>query len=101
MLSKVITGNPGVGKHTVAKQIAKRLSLDLIDINKVAIQERIFEESEGTFDVDVKKLKKNTWKNDYKKLACCWALGTVCNFKKTSKGRSRSKKGSVQTHFCL
>ena len=58
MLSKVITGNPGVGKHTVAKQLARRLSLDLIDINKVAIQERIFEESEGTFDVDVKKLKK-------------------------------------------
>ena len=58
MLSKVITGNPGVGKHSVAKQLAKRLNLDLIDINKVAIHERIFEESEGTFDVDVKKLKK-------------------------------------------
>ena len=58
MLSKVITGNPGVGKHTVAKQLAKRLSLDLIDINKIAIQENIFEESEGMFDVDVKKLKK-------------------------------------------
>lgn len=58
MLSKVITGNPGVGKHTVAKQLAKRLSLDLIDINEVAIQEGVFEESGETFDVDVKKLKK-------------------------------------------
>lgn len=58
MLSKVITGNPGVGKHTVAKHLAKRLDLDLIDINKIAIQEGILEESEGTLDVDVKKLKK-------------------------------------------
>ena len=58
MLSKVITGNPGVGKHTVAKQLAKRLNLDLININKVAIQERVFEENEGTFNVDIKKLKK-------------------------------------------
>lgn len=58
MLSKVITGNPGVGKHTVAKQLAKRLKLDLIDINKIAIREGIFKESEEAFDVDVKKLKK-------------------------------------------
>ena len=58
MLSKVITGNPGVGKHTVAKQIAKRLDLDLVDINKIAMQEGIFEENEGTLDVDVRKLEK-------------------------------------------
>ena len=58
MLSKVITGNPGVGKHTVAKQLAKRLDLDLIDINKIAIQEGIFERKDETLDVDVKKLKK-------------------------------------------
>lgn len=58
MLSKVITGNPGVGKHTIAKQIAKRLDLDLVDINKIAIQEGIFEENEGTLDVDVRKLEK-------------------------------------------
>jgi len=58
VLSKVITGNPGVGKHTVAKQLAKRLDLDLIDINKIVIQEGMFEENEGTLDADVKKLKK-------------------------------------------
>lgn len=58
MLSKVITGNPGVGKHTVAKQIAKRLDLDLVDINKIAIQKGIFEENGGTLDVDIKKLEK-------------------------------------------
>jgi len=57
-LSIIITGNPGVGKHTVAKLLAKKLDLELIDINKVAIQEGIFEENKGTLDVDVKKLKK-------------------------------------------
>jgi len=57
-LSIILTGNPGVGKHTVAKLLAKKLDLELIDINKVGIQEGIFEESEGTLDVDVKKLKK-------------------------------------------
>lgn len=57
-MSIVITGNPGVGKHTVGKLLAKKLDLKLIDINKVAIQEGIFEESEGTLDVNVKKLKK-------------------------------------------
>ena len=54
----ILTGNPGVGKHTVAKLLAKKLDLDLIDINRVAVQEGIFEKSEGTLDVDIKKLKK-------------------------------------------
>lgn len=57
-MTKVITGNPGVGKHTVAKYLTKRLDLDLIDINKISIQEGIIEENEETLDVDVKKLKK-------------------------------------------
>ena len=58
MLSKVITGNPGVGKHTVAKQIAKNLNLDLIDINKVAIENGIFVPRKETLDVDTKALQK-------------------------------------------
>ncbi len=58
LLSFILTGNPGVGKHTVAKQLAKKSDLDLIDINKIAMQAGIFEESEGILDVDVKKLKK-------------------------------------------
>jgi adenylate kinase len=57
-LSKVITGNPGVGKHTVAKQIAKNLNLDLIDINKVAIENGIFVRGKETLDVDTKALQK-------------------------------------------
>ena len=58
MLSKVITGNPGVGKHTVAKQIAKNLNFDLIDINKIAIENGIFVRGKETLDVDTKALQK-------------------------------------------
>ncbi|HSB56522.1 MAG TPA: AAA family ATPase [Nitrosopumilaceae archaeon] len=57
-MSLILTGNPGVGKHTVAKKLAKKLNLDLIDINKIAIQEGIFEENKRILDVDVIKLKK-------------------------------------------
>jgi len=58
VLSKVITGNPGVGKHTVAKQIAKNLELELIDINNVAIENGIFVRGKETLDVDTKALQK-------------------------------------------
>ena len=58
MLSKVITGNPGVGKHTVAKYIAKNLKLELIDINKVAVENGIFVRGKETLDVDTKALQK-------------------------------------------
>ena len=58
MLSKVITGSPGVGKHAVASRLAKKLDLELIDINKVAIQSGIFERKNESLDVDVQKLKK-------------------------------------------
>ncbi|MDX1533396.1 MAG: AAA family ATPase, partial [Nitrosopumilaceae archaeon] len=57
-MSIVITGNPGVGKHTIAKKIAKMLKLDLIDINQIVIEEKIYEPSEETKDVDINKLKK-------------------------------------------
>ena len=32
-----ITGTPGVGKHTIGKQIAQEMKLDIIDINEIAI----------------------------------------------------------------
>ncbi len=55
---KIITGNPGTGKHTVAKIIAKNLKLELIDINSLAIDEEVFEKRYETIYVDVNKLKK-------------------------------------------
>ena len=57
-MSIVITGNPGVGKHTIAEKIAKRLELSIIDINKIARDSGLFEENEGVKDVDTEKLKK-------------------------------------------
>ena len=55
---KIITGNPGTGKHTVARILAKKLKLDLVDINKIAIDEGIAKKNADSWDVDVKKLKK-------------------------------------------
>ena len=54
---KIITGNPGTGKHTIAKQISSKLNLEVIDINKIAIDEGIFKKNDGVLDVDVNKLK--------------------------------------------
>jgi adenylate kinase len=55
---KIITGNPGTGKHTIAKLIAKKLDLEVIDINKVAIENKVFKKNVETLDVDTEKLKK-------------------------------------------
>ncbi len=34
IMSIVITGNPGVGKHTITYEISKNLKLSIIDINE-------------------------------------------------------------------
>ncbi|AJW70052.1 adenylate kinase family protein [Nitrosopumilus adriaticus] len=57
-MSIVITGNPGVGKHTVAEKIAHRLGLPIIDINKIAKESGLFEENKDVNDIDTEKLKK-------------------------------------------
>ena len=57
-LLKIITGNPGTGKHTIAKLISKKLNLEIIDINRIAIDKKVFKKNKGVLDVDVKKLKK-------------------------------------------
>jgi len=56
-MSYVLTGNPGVGKHTIAKEISKILHRSIIDINKIAFEFGLFEKNEDTYDVDVNKLK--------------------------------------------
>jgi adenylate kinase len=56
-LRLVITGNPGVGKHTSAKIIAEKLGAEIIDINRVAIDNNaIKKKTDRGLDVDVKKL---------------------------------------------
>ena len=57
-MSIVITGNPGVGKHTITDEIANRLELDLIDINTVARDSGLFEKNGNTNDVDIEVLEK-------------------------------------------
>jgi adenylate kinase len=55
---KIITGNPGTGKHTVARIIARKLDLELIDVNKMSINEGMTEKNGQILYVDVRKLKK-------------------------------------------
>jgi adenylate kinase len=57
-MSIVITGNPGVGKHTITKEVAKKLELDITDINKIAKDAGLFEKDQDTNDVDTIKLGK-------------------------------------------
>jgi adenylate kinase len=57
-MSIVITGNPGVGKHTVTKKISEKLNFPLVDINIIAKDLGLFEKNGNTNDVDTKKLAK-------------------------------------------
>ena len=57
-MSIVITGNPGVGKHTITKEIAEKLELSILDINSIAKDAGLFEKSKDTYDVDTEKLEK-------------------------------------------
>ena len=57
-MNLVITGNPGVGKHTIAEHIQKKDSkYNILDINKFAIDEKLVEKEQESFEVDVELLK--------------------------------------------
>lgn len=58
-MSLVITGNPGVGKHTISKIIAKKISYKILDINKIALSSMNLKKKSSAVDVDIKKLKNN------------------------------------------
>jgi adenylate kinase len=67
----VVTGTPGVGKHTSARIIADKINSEIIDINHVAIDNNaISGKTDLGLDVDVKRLAKllekmlNTKSND-------------------------------------
>jgi adenylate kinase len=56
----IITGTPGVGKTTVAKELASNLSAELLNIGELVKNEELIAESDeerGTFVADLKKLK--------------------------------------------
>ena len=52
-MSFVITGSPGVGKHTITKEISKIMNLPVFDINQIAKEKNLFERTDETNNVDV------------------------------------------------
>ena len=59
-MSIIITGSPGVGKHTIAKEIERTWKIsELIDINKIAIDAGFVEQGQDVIEVDVNDLKKH------------------------------------------
>ncbi len=57
-MSIIITGNPGVGKHTITQEIAEKLELSILDINSIAKDAGLFEKNEDTCNIDTVKLEK-------------------------------------------
>ena len=53
----ILTGNPGVGKHTISKKLAEILGYEIIDVNKEAIKAEVQKQSDS-IDVDVEKTEK-------------------------------------------
>lgn len=68
----VITGTPGVGKHTVAKSLSTIMgSIPILDINEIILSNCLFINSENCKEVDIQKsyefltllLSKNEFQN--------------------------------------
>jgi adenylate kinase len=58
-LKIVITGNPGTGKHTSARLVAKELKAEIVDINKLASEkEAIAARTAKGLEVDMRKVQK-------------------------------------------
>ena len=57
-MSIVITGNPGVGKHTITQEIGEKMKLSVLDINSIAKDSGLFEKNGETNDVDIEELEK-------------------------------------------
>lgn len=52
----VISGTPGVGKHTVSMDLSRLLNgFPILDINKVILSENLFDTSQAKNEVDIKK----------------------------------------------
>ena len=63
-MNLIITGNPGVGKHTIANLLQeKNRSFQVLDISKFAIEKNLGEKFEDGVEVDTVKLA-----NEIKKL---------------------------------
>ena len=79
-MSIVITGSPGVGKHTIAKEIERTWKIsELIDINKIAIDAGFVEQGQDVIEVDVNNLKKHLEPivSDIPRLHCAGRTGLI------------------------
>jgi len=57
-MSIVITGNPGVGKHTVTQKVSEKMKLPVFDINTIAKDSGLFEKNGDANDIDTEELEK-------------------------------------------
>ena len=57
ILVLVLTGNPGVGKHTVSRKLSEILGYEIVDVNKEAVKVGTAKQNDS-IDVDVEKTKK-------------------------------------------
>ena len=53
----VLTGTPGVGKHTVSEELAKTLDYEIVDVNKEAIKAGM-SKRDDSIDVDVEQMQE-------------------------------------------
>jgi len=53
----VITGSPGVGKHTIANEVLHSNDYELLDINKIASAKGFIEDNQDGNEIDVDKFK--------------------------------------------
>jgi len=54
-----ITGNPGVGKHTISKLLSKKMDLAIVDINNIIISNNTFiKKNDLAIDIDMQKLRQ-------------------------------------------
>ena len=61
----VITGNPGVGKHTIAELFLKYdASYQIFDISKFAIENGFGEQMNDSIEIDTEKTKNEIHKSD-------------------------------------
>ena len=62
-MNLIITGNPGVGKHTIADLFVKQnSSYEILDINKFAIERGFGEQVDEDIEIDTTKLKNKIQK---------------------------------------
>jgi adenylate kinase len=61
MIKIGITGNPGVGKHTISKLLSKKMDLPIIDINDIIISNNTFitKNRSRTGEIDLKETRES------------------------------------------